>query len=56
MLEPIYDTRDFISEKMLLIEMGIENILLHKPLCLDLSMLEIRKIAMYKFWYYYVKS
>ena len=36
----------------------IENliaILLNKPVCLKLSILELSKILMYEFWYDYVK-
>ena len=32
------------------------QILVNKPVYLGLSILELSKILMYEFWYYYVKS
>ena len=31
------------------------EILINKPVCLELSILELSKILMYEFWYDYVK-
>ena len=53
--EPIYHTTKFSTEHLLPIEMKKTQILMNKPLCLGLSILELSKILMYEFWYNYVK-
>ena len=53
--EPNYHTTKFFTENLLIIEMIKTQILLNKPFYLDLSILELSKLVMYKFWYDYVK-
>ena len=48
-------TTKFFIEHLLAIEMKNVEILTNKPVYLGLSMLELSKILMYEFWYYYVK-
>ena len=43
------------SENLLAIEMNKARVEMNKPIYLDMSILEISKIEMYKFWYDYVK-
>ena len=52
---PNYHTTKFFTETLLAIEMKKTEILLKKPVCLGLSILELYKILMYEFWYDYVK-
>ena len=54
--EPNYQTKKFFTENLLAIEMKKTEILINKPVCLELSILELSKILMYEFWYGYVKS
>ena len=56
MSRPNYHTTDFFTEFSLAIEMRKPQILINKPVYLELSILELRKILMYEFWYDYVKS
>ena len=53
--EPNYQTKKFFTENLLAIEMKKTEILINKPVCLELSILELSKILMYEFWYDYVK-
>ena len=53
--EPSYHTTNFFSENLLAIEMKRTQIYMNKLVYLALSILEISKIIMYKFWYDYVK-
>ena len=58
--EPSYHTTKSFTENLLAIEMKkeclwITKILMNKPVYLELSILELGKILMYEFWYYYVK-
>ena len=53
--QPNYRTTTFFSEDLLAIEMKRTRILMNKPVCLGLSILEISKIVMHKFWYDCVK-
>ena len=53
--EPKYHTTKFFTENLLAIEMNKTEILMNKPVCLGLSILEFSKILMYEFWYDYVK-
>ena len=53
--EPNYPTINFISEDLSIIEMKKTKVKVNKPIYLGLSILEIRKILMYKFWYDYMK-
>ena len=55
MSEPNYHTTNFVSENLLAIEMRKIQILMNKAVYLGLSILELRKIVMYEFWYDYVK-
>ena len=43
------------SENLLAIEMNKARVEMNKPIYLDMSILEISKIEMYKFWYDYIK-
>ena len=55
--EPNFHTTKFFTEKLLARKMKkITEILLNKPVYLGLSMLELRKILIYEFWYDYVKQ
>ena len=53
--EPNYHTRNNISEDLPIIEMNKTKIKMNKPIYLGLSILDIRKILMYEFWYNYMK-
>ena len=53
--EPNYHTTKFFTETLLAIEMKKTEILMNKPVHLELSILELSKILMYEFWYDYVK-
>ena len=53
--QPNYHTRKCFTENLLAIEMKKTEILMNKPVCLGLSILELSKILMYEFWYDYVK-
>ena len=46
----------YFSVNLLAIEIRRMWILMIKPVYLDLSALEIRKIAMYEFWHDYIKK
>ena len=52
--EATYHTAKFFKENLLAIEMKKSDILMNKPVCLGLSILEFSKIRMYEFWYNYV--
>ena len=54
-LEPNYHDTKFFIENLLAIEMIKTEVLMNKPVCLGLSILELSKILMYEFWYAYVK-
>ena len=51
-----YHTTDFFTEFSLAIEMRKTQILINKPVYLELSILELHKILMYDFWYDYVNQ
>ena len=53
--EPNYHTINLISEDLSIIEMKKTKVKMKKPIYLGLSILEISKILMYKFWYDYMK-
>ena len=53
--EPNYHTTKFFTENLLAIEMKKTEILMNKPVHLGLSILELSKISMYKFWCDYTK-
>ena len=53
--EPNYHTINYISEDLPIIEMNIMKVKMNKPIYLGLSILDISKILMYKFWYDYMK-
>ena len=55
MLEPNHHTTKVFSENLLAIEIKTIQILMNKAVFLGLSILELGKIVMYKFWYDYVK-
>ena len=52
---PNYHTIKHFSKKLLAIEMKISKIKMNKPEYLGMSVLDISKILIYKFWYDYVK-
>ena len=52
---PNYHTTKFFTEHLLAIEMKKTEILMNKPVCLGLSILELNKILMYEFWHDYLK-
>ena len=53
--EPNYHTINYISEDLSIIEMNKTKVKMNKPIYLGLSVLDISKILMYKFWYDYMK-
>ena len=53
--EPNYHTINYISEDLPIIEMNKMKVKMNKPIYLGLSILDISKILMYKFWYDYMK-
>ena len=53
--EPNYHTTKWFSEKLLAIEMKKTKVKMNKPIYLGLSILEISKTLIYKFWYDYMK-
>ena len=53
--EPNYHTTRFFTKKLLSTEMKKTEIVINKPVCLGLSILELRKIFMYEFLNDYVK-
>ena len=53
--EPNYHTINLISEDLSITEMKKTKVKMDKPIYLGLSILEISKILMYKFWYDYMK-
>ena len=54
--EPNYHTTKFFTEHMLAIEMKKSEILMNKPACLGLSILDVNKILRYELWYDYLKT
>ena len=54
--EPNYHTMKLISENLSIIKMKKVKVKMKKPMYLGLSILEISKIIMYKFWYDYMKK
>ena len=55
MSKPNYHTTKFFTENLLAIEIKKTQILMNKPVYLDLSIYEVSKIVMYEFWYNCVK-
>ena len=53
--EPNNHTTKFFTENLLAIEMKKTEILMNKPVCLGLSILELSKILMHVFRYGYIK-
>ena len=53
--EPNYHTTKWFSENLLAIEMKKTKVKMNKPVYLGLSMLEISRTLMFKFWYDYMK-
>ena len=53
--EPNYHTINYISEDLSIIEMNKTKVKMNKPIYLGLSILDVSKILMYKFWYDYMK-
>ena len=54
-LEPNYHTTKRFSENLLAIEMKKTKVKMNKPIYLGMSILDISKTLMYKFWYDYFK-
>ena len=54
-LEPNYHTTKRFSENLLAIEMKKTKVKMNKPAYLGMSVLNISKMLMYKFWYDYIK-
>ena len=54
--EPNYHTMNYISKDLSIIEMKRTKVKMNKPIYLGLSILEISKLLMYEFWYYYMKT
>ena len=53
--DPSYYTKKFFTENVLTIEMKKTQKIMNKPVYLGLLILDIRKIAIYEFWYDYIK-
>ena len=53
--EPNYYATKFFTENILTIEMRKTQLLMNKPVYLGLSILDLSKSVVYKFWYDYVK-
>ena len=53
--EPNCHTIKYFSENLLEIEMKKTKVKINKSVYLDMSILDISKALMYKFWYDYVK-
>ena len=53
--EPNYHTINYISEDLSIIEVNKTGVRMNKPIYLGLSILDISKTLMYKFWYDYMK-
>ena len=53
--EPNYHTTKYFSENLLEIEMKKTNVKMNKPAYLGISILDIRKPLMYKYWYDFIK-
>ena len=53
--EPNYHTTKRFSENLLAIEMKKAKVKMNKPVYLGMSILDISKTLMYKFWYDYIK-
>ena len=53
--EPNYHTKKYFSGNLLAIEMKKIKVKMNKPVYLGLSILEISKTLIHKFWYEYMK-
>ena len=53
--EPNYHSHKTFSEHLMAIQMKKTRIKMIKPIYLGMSMLDIRKMIMYQFWYDYIK-
>ena len=53
--EPNYHTAKFFTKDLLAIEMRKTEILMNKPVCLGLSILELRAISTYEFRHIFLK-
>ena len=54
--EPSYHSHKHFSEHLMAMEMKKERVKMTKALYLGMSMLDISKIFMYEFWYYYMRQ
>ena len=55
--EPSFHTTRFFTENLLAIEMRETQIIMNKPVCLRLSVLDLSKTVMHEFWYdWYCKT
>ena len=53
--EPNYHTPKYFSENLMAIEMKKAKVKMNKPIYLGMSILDISKTLMYRFWYNYIK-
>ena len=53
--EPNYHTPKYFSESLTAIEMKKTKVKMNKPIYLGMSILDVTKTLMYKFWYDYTK-
>ena len=53
--EPSYRTTKHFSENLLAIEIKKTEVIMNKPIYLDVSKLDVSKTLMYEFWYGYIK-
>ena len=54
--EPNHHTMKLINDNLAIFEMRKVNVKMNKAIFLGLSILDIRKITMYEFWYDYAKN
>ena len=54
--DPSYHTTKWFSENLLEIEMNKTEVKIGKPVYLDLSIVDVSKIAMYEYWYDFIKQ
>ena len=52
--EPNYHTAKYFSEDLLAIEIKKIKVKMNKPVYLSMSILDVSKTLMYKFWYYHI--
>ena len=54
--KPNYHMTKWFSKNLLAIQIKKTKVLMNKPVCLSLSILDVTKIAIYELWYDYIKT